>query len=252
MEQILSLRHYRHDLIAHSHEHAQVVISLSGKLDFEVQGRPSLLRQQQLMVVPAGAHHTCGSPQGSHCLVLDVPGDNWLGQSLGEHADASRRLLDSAGRVPLDPQQQQLVNWLATSPVSDPLIARQGAILLLASLNNISPESTQPRRLPYAAMDAHIDRNAAYPLQVADLAQIAGLSCARLHSRFISECAQTPMDYIRQRRLRSALRLLRSSSLPIGEISSRVGYSSQSAFAAAMLREFGASPSVLRREPGDN
>ena len=73
MDQILSLRHYRHDLIAHSHEHAQVVISLSGQLDFEVEGRPSLLRQQQLMVVPAGAHHTCGSPQGSHCLVLDVP-----------------------------------------------------------------------------------------------------------------------------------------------------------------------------------
>ena len=44
MDQILSLRHYRHDLIAHSHEHAQVVISLSGKLDFEVEGRPSLLR----------------------------------------------------------------------------------------------------------------------------------------------------------------------------------------------------------------
>ena len=60
------------------------------------------------------------------------------------------------------------------------------------------------------------------------------------------------MDYIRQRRLRSALTLLRHSALPIGEIASRVGYSSQSAFAAAMLREFGASPSRLRREPGDN
>ena len=34
MGQILSLRHYRHDVIAHSHEHAQVVISLSGTLDF--------------------------------------------------------------------------------------------------------------------------------------------------------------------------------------------------------------------------
>jgi len=252
MDQILSLRHYRHDLIAHSHEHAQVVISLSGQLDFEVEGRPSLLRQQQLMVVPAGAPHTCGSPQGSHCLVLDVPGDNWLGQSLGAHADASRRLLDTAGHLPLDPQQHQLVNWLATSPVSDPLIARQGAILLLASLNSLNPEQVQPRRLPYATLDAYIEQNAAYPLQVADLAQIAGLSCARLHSRFVSECGQTPMDYIRQRRLRSALTLLRHSALPIGEIASRVGYSSQSAFAAAMLREFGASPSRLRREPGDN
>ena len=140
----------------------------------------------------------------------------------------------------------------ATSPINDPLIARQGAILLLASLTNLAGERAQPKRLPYAAMDAYIEQNTAYPLQVADLAQIAGLSCARLHRRFASECGQTPMDYIRQRRLRSALTLLRQSALAIGEIASRVGYNSQSAFAAAMLREFGASPSVLRRESGDN
>ena len=252
MESILSLRHYRHEVIAHSHEHAQVVISLCGKLEFEVDGQGSLLHQQHLIIVPGGAHHTCASPQGSHCLVLDVPGENWLGQALGDHAEASRRLLDSAGLLPLDPKQLQLVSWLATSPVSDPLIARQGAILLLASLNHPSTQPVQAKRLPYAALDAYIEQNAAYPLQVADLAQIAGLSCARLHSRFVSECGQTPMDYIRQRRLRSALTLLRHSTLPIGEVASRVGYSSQSAFAAAMLRQFGASPSVLRREPGDN
>ena len=252
MGSILSLRTYRHDVLTHSHEHAQVVISLSGKLDFEVEGRASVLQQQHLMVIPAGAHHTCGSPQGSRCLVLDVPGENWLGQSLGAHAQASRRLLDTPSHLPLDHGQHTLVNWLANSPVSDPLIAHQGAILLLASLNILATEQAQPKRLPYAALDAYIEQNAAYPLQVADLARIAGLSCARLHSRFISECAQTPMDYLRQRRLRSALTLLRQSTLPIGEVASRVGYASQSAFAAAMLREFGASPSALRRECGDN
>ena len=41
--------------------------------------------------------------------------------------------------------------------------------------------------------------------------------------------------------------LLRKTPLPIGEIADRVGYTSQSAFAAAMLREFGASPGALRR-----
>ncbi|MCH4871156.1 AraC family transcriptional regulator [Pseudomonas sp. TMW22089] len=253
MGQILSLRNYRQEVIAHSHEHPQVVISLSGKLDFEVDGRASRLHRQHLMVVPAGAHHTCESEQGSQCLVLDVPGEeDWLGQSLGQHADASRRLLDSAAQLSLDPMQHQLVKWLASSAVSDPLISRQGAILLLASLNTLAPDSPPPKRLPLAALDAYIDQNAAYPLQVADLARIAGLSSTRLHSRFISECGQTPMDYIRQRRLHSALSLLRRSRLPIGEVACRVGYTSQSAFAAAMLREFGASPSALRRESGDN
>ena len=251
MRPILTLRHYTDDLIVHSHDHAQLVFGLSGALDFEVDGRGSQVVQQSFVVVPSGFHHACGSSNGSRCLVLDVPSDQWVGQSLGDHAEASRRLLDNAGRLPLDAGQAQLVTWLASSQVSDPVIAQQGALLLLASLNNAKPGAVGGRRLPYAALNAHIDQYAAYPLQVADLARVAGLSSARLHARFVTECGQTPMNYIRSRRLHMAVSLLRDSALPIGEIASRVGYSSQSAFAAAVLREFGSSPGALRREAGD-
>lgn len=251
MRPLLTLRQYTTDQIIHSHDHAQLVFGLSGALDFEVGGHGSQVIRQSFVVVPSGMHHACGSANGSRCLVLDVPGDQWVAQSLGDHADASRRLLDNAGRLPLDAGQSQLVSWLAASPVSDPLIAQQGAVLLLASLNSVKPDALAGRRLPYAAMNAHIDQHAAYPLQVADLARIADLSSARLHARFVAECGQTPMDYIRSRRLHIAVGLLRDSALPIGEIASRVGYSSQSAFAAAVLREFGASPGTLRREAGD-
>ncbi|MGE9806185.1 hypothetical protein ACQP3L_37055, partial [Escherichia coli] len=69
-----------------------------------------------------------------------------------------------------------MVNWLADSPVDDPLIAQQGAVLLLASLNHCADSQPGERRRPYAALNAHIDRHAAHPVQVADLARIAGLS----------------------------------------------------------------------------
>ena len=147
----------------------------------------------------------------------------------------------------LDARQHQLVQWLAQSPVHDPLIVQQGAVLLLASLNHPLAQPLPGRRLPYAAFNAHIERHAARPLQVADLARIADLSVPRLHARFMAECGQTPIDYLRNRRLHMALRLLRETSLPIGEIAERVGYASQSAFCAAMLRAFGASPGALRR-----
>ncbi|MGY2225224.1 AraC family transcriptional regulator [Pseudomonas gingeri] len=252
MGPFLTLRQYSDELIVHSHAHAQLVFGLSGRLDFEIEGRGSRVVQQSVAVIPYDAHHTCGSPDGSRCLVLDVPDEHWLVQSLGDHADASRRLLDNPGPRPLNASQGQLVNWLANSPVHDPLIARQGAVLLLASLNNDAAGSGDGKRLPLAALDAHIDRHAARPLQVADLGRIAELSNARLHARFMAECGQTPMDYIRGRRLRLALGMLRETALPIGEIALRVGYSSQSAFCAAMSREFGASPGALRRDSGDN
>ncbi|MFJ2483553.1 AraC family transcriptional regulator [Pseudomonas sp. NPDC087598] len=248
MRPILTLRQYTRDLIVHSHDHAQLVFGLSGALDFEVEGCGSQVRQQSFVVIPSGAHHACGSPQGSRCLVLDIPDGQWIADSLGDHAEASRRLLDNPARLSLDSGQSQLVSWLANSPVSDPLIAQQGAVLLLASLNHAQPVELAARCLPYAALDAHIELNAAYPLQVADLARVAGLSSARLHARFMAECGQTPMDYIRSRRLHKAVGLLRETTLPIGEIASRVGYSSQSAFSAAVLREFGSSPGQLRRD----
>lgn len=247
MRPILTLRHYTTAPIAHSHEHAQLVFGLSGHLDFEVDGRGSQVRESSVMVLPYDAHHACDSRDGSRCLVLDVPTEHWVLQSLGEHADASCRLLDQPARLALDARQHQLVQWLARSPVDDPLIVQQGAVLLLASLNHPQEQPLAGKRLPYAAFNAHIERHVAHPLQVADLARIADLSVPRLHARFVAECGQTPMDYIRSRRLQLALGLLRSTPLPIGEIAERVGYSSQSAFAAAMLREFGASPGALRR-----
>ncbi len=247
MRPILTLRHYTQAPIVHSHDHAQLVFGLSGHLDFEVEGIGSQVRESSVMVLPYAAHHACDSRDGSRCLVLDVPDEHWVLQSLGEHANASRRLLDQPARLTLDARQHQLVQWLAHSPVNDPLIVQQGAVLLLASLNAPTSLPLPGRRLPYAAFDAHIQRHVAHPLQVADLARIAELSVARLHARFMSECGQTPMDYIRSRRLHRALELLRTTALAIGEIAERVGYGSQSAFAAAMLREFGASPGALRR-----
>ncbi|NMY52361.1 AraC family transcriptional regulator [Pseudomonas sp. WS 5011] len=247
MSSLLSLRHYSHELLSHSHEHAQLVFGLSGLLEFEVAGHGSQVKRQTLAVVPSDAQHACGSKNGSHCLVLDVPCEDWLQQQLGRHLDATRRLLDKPAAVSLNPAQSQLVSWLAASPINDPVIAQQGAALLLASLANAEITAHAASRLPLAALDAHIDQHAAHPLQVADLARLAGLSAARFHARFLAETGQTPMDYVRSRRLQLARQLLLGSNLAIGEIAARVGYSSQSAFSAALSRHLGVTPRQLRR-----
>lgn len=251
MSPMLTLRRYNHDLLAHSHDHAQLVFGLSGSLEFEVGGIGARVERQNLAVVPPGEHHACGSPRGSLCLVLDVPDDAWLQRTLGGHFDASRRLLEKPGALQLDPAQSQLVGWLAVSPIDDPVIAAQGVGLLLASL--VAPSATpasEQNTLPLTALDAYIDQHAARPLQVADLARLCGLSVARFHSRFLAATGQTPMDYLRTRRLLQGRRLLLECSLSVAEIAAQVGYSSQSAFTAALSREFGTTPRALRRQRG--
>ncbi|MDG1581340.1 AraC family transcriptional regulator [Pseudomonas sp. GOM6] len=247
MSQLLSLRHYHHEQIAHSHDHAQLVFGLSGRLDFEVAGRGCQVSSMSLAVVPPATHHACASPTGSRCLVLDVPQDGWLQQRLGHHAEASRRLLETPGRIQLNPAQSQLVDWLAASPIGDTVIAQQGAALLLASLSG-APALAAPASLPLASLDAHIDRHCAHPLQVADLARLCGLSAARFHARFLAETGRTPMEHVRLRRLQLGRDLLLGSRLAVGEVAARVGYGSQSAFTAALVRELGITPRELRRQ----
>lgn len=252
MSQILSLRRYSHEHIAHSHDHAQLVLGLSGDLEFEVDGLGSRVTRQRFAVVPRGAHHACAAPSGSHCLVFDLQDEDLLLRGLGEHGESIRRLLERPAALPLDPAQGQLVHWLAGSPLQDPVIARQGALLLLASLARADVAGEPAAGLPLASLDRYIERHAGHPLQVADLAQLAGLSTARFHARFLAETGQTPMDYVRQRRLQLGRGLLRNTSRAVGEIAAQVGYASQSAFTAALVREFGCTPREIRREARDN
>ncbi|PNG00506.1 AraC family transcriptional regulator [Stutzerimonas kunmingensis] len=248
---MLSLRNYHHHLIAHSHEHPQLVFGLKGLLEFEIAGRGSRVGEQSLAVIPSATHHACASVTGSHCLVLDLPSESWVRQRLGHHTEPSLRLIDRPDTVRLNASQQHLVAWLAHSPINDPLIAEQGAVLLLASLASGQHIHHDQHALPVAAIDAFIDQHLSHPLQVADLARIAGLSVAGLHARFLRETGRTPMEHVRQRRLQHAEALLHDTRLPIGEIAALVGYASQSAFTAALVRARGCTPRALRRELRD-
>lgn len=248
---MLSLRNYRHDLIAHSHDHPQLVFGLKGLLEFEIAGRGSCVGERGLAVIPSATHHACASATGSHCLVLDLPSEGWVRQRLGHHTEASLRLLERPGTLRLAPPQQSLIAWLASSPINDSVIAEQGTVLLLASLAGAQEASLDLKLLPLAAIDAFIDQHLAHPLQVADLARIAGLSAAGLHARFLRETGRTPMEYVRQRRLQHAEALLHDTWLPIGEIAAQVGYTSQSAFTAALVRARGCTPRALRSELRD-
>lgn len=102
--------------------------------------------------------------------------------------------------------QGQLLNWLANSPINDPMIAGQGSTLLLGSLT-CAPRGAEPRRLLLAALEQYIDQHVS-PLQEAGLARLAGFSVA-----FLAEIGRTPMEHGRQRRLQLAEYLLRSSEL---------------------------------------
>ncbi|WP_049568432.1 AraC family transcriptional regulator [Nocardiopsis sp. SBT366] len=97
----------------------------------------------------------------------------------------------------------------------------------------------------HAAIQA-VHRDPAHTWSVAELGERAGLSRAAFSRRFTALVKQSPLAYVTWWRLTTAARLLREEDAPISSVATRVGYSSQFAFATAFKREFGLSPGRYR------
>ncbi|WP_194274087.1 AraC family transcriptional regulator [Variovorax paradoxus] len=88
----------------------------------------------------------------------------------------------------------------------------------------------------------------ARPWQVADLAEIAGMSRSSFAARFESLLTQPPGAYLTAWRLDKATERLRNSARSIRWIAEDVGYESDAAFSRAFRERFGVSPSQWRKQ----
>jgi AraC-like DNA-binding protein len=66
--------------------------------------------------------------------------------------------------------------------------------------------------------------------------------------RFHEGFGQTPMDYVREVRMRSAAQLLAQPELSVDSIATRVGFASRSHFSKSFSEQFGCSPTAFRTQ----
>jgi AraC-like DNA-binding protein len=86
-------------------------------------------------------------------------------------------------------------------------------------------------------------------LTLGDFARAAHLSTYHMLRQFKALHGRTPYEYLQQRRLTAALRLLRSTREPVERIAERVGFADRRSFDRLALRTLGGIPDELRREP---
>lgn len=101
-----------------------------------------------------------------------------------------------------------------------------------------------------AALHA-IHQDPARPWTVQTLADRARLSRAAFSKRFTALAGQPPLTYLTWWRLAVAARMLRESDAQLGEVATRVGYTSEFALANAFKREYGLAPGRYRRQGGE-
>lgn len=92
----------------------------------------------------------------------------------------------------------------------------------------------------------YIDFHYGTELSLAFLAQMCSVSESYLSSLFKKETGTTITDYINSTRIRQALILLNTSSLPIGEVASRCGFLDSNYFSRIFKKQLGLSPREYR------
>ncbi|MCY1138909.1 AraC family transcriptional regulator [Actinoplanes sp. Pm04-4] len=138
-------------------------------------------------------------------------------------------------------------------PGSDVVMARLSDALIARVLREPGPVADHPGWLaglrdPHlAAALAALHAEPAHPWTLASLSAEAGLSRTAFTARFARTVGEPPMRYLQSLRLHQARRLLAEERLTVAAVATRVGYTSDVAFAAAFRRVFGVPPAEWRR-----
>lgn len=89
---------------------------------------------------------------------------------------------------------------------------------------------------------AAILRTPAAPHSMRSLAAAAGMSRSVFASRFAAAFGRAPMELVKQVRIGEAIRLLRTTDLPVETVAARVGFSSRALFSRELAAALGQSP----------
>ncbi len=84
-------------------------------------------------------------------------------------------------------------------------------------------------------------------ITVESMAKHLNLSRGYLNKIFKKYTGKSPKEYLTTYRMKKATHLLKTTSIPIGEVGAKVGYPNQLHFSRAFKNFFGVSPKIWRQ-----
>jgi AraC-like DNA-binding protein len=117
----------------------------------------------------------------------------------------------------------------------------ENLLQLIAHLGNRIRPSVLPDREIVRRVQAQINDHPAPPMRLQELAAEAGISRYQLHRAFIEHVGLAPHQYILQRRLALARRLIRKG-MGLIDVAAIAGFYDQSHLNRSFYRQFGTSP----------
>lgn len=246
--QVITLPSY---MDRHQHDYTQIVIGLSGRAEFDVEGEVNLIGPGQGCIVRASSEHRFGGIGASDILVLNFLDIDHSDSHVSHLLDD---LLSEEVYFQLDFQIQQLIQMLVQEIKSSPddlLLCRACQDTIIALLNRHIKKFEMYKkghRLNMELIDRYIDQHLASKITVADLAACSFLGESQFHLLFKAQVGVTPHQYVLIKRMEEAKRLIKEGQYSFGNIAAMVGFSDQSVFTHSFTRIIGMSPSTFRKQ----
>lgn len=168
-----------------------------------------------------------------------------------------RQVTRQYGPVFRIPQSNEMINRLlsfeAMDEVIQPISAGAGAKLVMDVIAALI-ESAGPRDAADSAgvlvrrALKLIEDNLTIPLSVGDIADELRISREHLTRIFSEQTGRSPYSYILRRKMLLACRLLKQTTLTMGEIADRLGYVESSRFTRSFKTGIGMTPSRFRKD----
>jgi AraC family transcriptional regulator len=242
-----------------------ITVPLAGELETEMHsagGRRQLFRRtaDKACLLPAGYDTSFRWEGEVNCLSIG------LSPALVARAAAGSIGADKIELTEIEEKDDPLVRQigltlLAEAEAKEPagrLYAESlGHTLALHLIRHYSTAGRQPAafsgglgggrlRRVREFISAHLDRD----LTLAEIAEVADLSPYHFARAFKRSTGLTPQQYVTERRIERAKRLLAESRLPIVDVSAFAGFKNQSHFTTTFRRLTAMTPKAYREEVG--
>lgn len=253
-------------LIRHVHKEAfEFCLILRGRVTWHVRNRPYELRGGDVFMTRPGEPHGGAYDLMHPCVIgwigLIVPearsrdASQFLSLPAGEARELCRRLhglshrrLRGAGR--LEPFLETFFQALSEAgPLAVPF-ARAALQQFLIALLSLPHGDGDAGFIPPGLVRARefLD-GCPHPWpDVAELADLAGLSVSHFHASFLRHIGLAPMEYAHRQRLERAERMLSEPRVRVTDVALRLGYCSSQHLAACFRRYLGRTPTQRDRQ----
>lgn len=225
-------------------------VILEGEVQIETEGEALTAHEGQVVLIDCNKPHRYHSDTGWRALWVHFDGTAAPGYFNLILRQNNRAFFTH--RQPIVYQALQAIYDMFDR--QQPLSETEMALLLTQALTAMAepaaPEATNERFTLINQAVALINRSIGHEPSVSQLARQVGLSEYHFIRVFNKVMGVTPRQYIITTRMNHARYLLSTTALPVSEIGSRMGYSSDSMFSAAFRRIHGLTPSACRaRQP---